>query len=126
MSTARNVLGTPLKPCSTQPMTGFYRNGCCDTGLDDVGLHTVCIRATADFLAFSKAVGNDLSTPMPMYLFPGLKPGDQWCLCAERWKQALEADMAPPVILESTHITTLEFVDLDDLKRYALDAPAEA
>lgn len=126
MSTARNVLGTPLKSCSTQPLTGFYRNGCCDTGLDDVGLHTVCIRATADFLAFSQAVGNDLSTPMPMYGFPGLKPGDQWCLCAERWKQALDADMAPPVILEATHITTLEFVDLEDLKRYALDAPAEA
>lgn len=126
MSTARNVLGTPLKSCSTQPLTGFYRNGCCDTGLDDVGLHTVCIRATADFLAFSQAVGNDLSTPMPMYAFPGLKPGDQWCLCAERWKQALDADMAPPVILEATHITTLEFVDLEDLKRYALDAPAEA
>ncbi|MCZ2343657.1 MAG: DUF2237 domain-containing protein [Bacteroidales bacterium] len=126
MSTARNVLGTPLKSCSTQPLTGFYRNGCCDTGLDDTGLHTVCIRATADFLAFSKAVGNDLSTPMPLYMFPGLKPGDQWCLCAERWKQALDADMAPPVILEATHITTLEFVDLEDLKRYALDAPTEA
>jgi uncharacterized protein (DUF2237 family) len=126
MPTARNVLGTPLKPCSMKPLTGFYRNGCCDTGVDDLGLHTVCVRVTAEFLAFSQSVGNDLSTPNPYYAFPGLKPGDQWCLCALRWKEALDAGMAPPVVLEATHITTLEFVDLEDLKRYALDAPAEA
>ena len=126
MSTAKNVLGKPLKSCSTDPMTGFYRNGCCDTGVEDLGLHTVCVRVTAEFLAFSRSVGNDLSTPMPHFLFPGLKPGDQWCLCAQRWKEALDADMAPPVLLESTHMTTLEYADLDDLKKHALDEPAEA
>lgn len=126
MSTAKNVLGTPLKTCSKSPMTGFYRNGCCDTGIDDHGLHTVCIRATAEFLAFSKSRGNDLSTPNPMYGFAGIRPGDQWCLCATRWKEALEADMAPPVVLEATHITTLEFVDLEDLQRFAVDARAGA
>jgi uncharacterized protein (DUF2237 family) len=120
MSTAKNVLGTPLKSCSTSPMTGFYRNGCCDTGGDDLGLHVVCARMTAEFLAFSASRGNDLSTPNPWFGFPGLRPGDQWCLCAERWKEALEAGVAPPVVLEATHMTALEFVDLDDLKRYAV------
>jgi len=126
MATAKNVLGTPLRPCSTKPLTGYFRNGCCDTGADDYGVHTVCIRATAEFLAFSRAAGNDLSTPYPVYQFPGIKPGDQWCLCASRWKEALEAGMAPPVVLEATHMATLEFVDLEDLKRYAVDLPAEA
>ena len=122
MPTPKNVLGTELATCSTDPMTGFYRDGCCRTGRDDVGLHTVCIQATAEFLEFSRQVGNDLSTPIPMYLFPGVQPGDRWCLCAERWKQALEAGMAPPVVLEATHISTLEFVDLEDLQAHAIEA----
>src|SRR5687768_8827568 len=104
MSTAKNVLGTPLRTCSTAPMTGYFRNGCCDTGADDIGLHLVCTRVTAEFLAFSAAAGNDLSTPFPAYGFPGLRPGDQWCLCASRWKEALDAGVAPPVVLEATHI----------------------
>ena len=119
MSTAKNVLGLPLEPCSHDPLTGFYRNGCCDTGREDVGLHLVCIRATRDFLAFSKAVGNDLSTPMPQYDFPGLAPGDRWCLCVERWQQAYQAGKAPKVVLASTHISTLEFVELDVLEEFA-------
>jgi hypothetical protein len=124
VSTAKNVLGTPLKTCSTDPMTGFYRTGCCDTGADDVGIHIVCARVTAAFLAFSKSRGNDLTTPNPFFGFRGLRPGDQWCLCAERWKEALEAGMAPPVVLEATHIAALEFVDLEDLQRHAVPAPA--
>ena len=119
MSTAKNVLGLPLEPCSHDPLTGFYRNGCCDTGREDVGLHLVCIRATRDFLAFSKAVGNDLSTPMPQYEFPGLVPGDRWCLCVERWQQAYQAGKAPKVVLASTHISTLEFVELEVLEQFA-------
>lgn len=117
---AKNVLGGPLQPCGMNPVTGFYRNGCCDTGPDDEGVHTVCIEATAEFLAFSKSVGNDLSTPFPMYGFPGLKPGDRWCVCASRWQQAYEAGVAPPVILEATHMASLEWVDLEALKRHAL------
>ncbi|MGL6094594.1 MAG: DUF2237 family protein [Fimbriiglobus sp.] len=124
MSTAKNVLGTPLKTCSTDPMTGFFRTGCCDTGADDVGIHIVCARVTAAFLAFSKSRGNDLTTPNPYFGFPGLRPGDQWCLCAERWKEALEAGMAPPVVLEATHMASLEFVDLEDLQRHAVPSPA--
>jgi len=120
MSTAKNVLGTPLQTCSIAPMTGFYRNGCCDTGGEDMGIHTVCTQVTAKFLAFSKSRGNDLSTPIPHYGFPGLKPGERWCLCAQRWKEALEAGMAPPVVLEATHMATLEFVDLEDLQRHAV------
>ncbi|HET6573140.1 MAG TPA: DUF2237 domain-containing protein [Fimbriiglobus sp.] len=126
MSTAKNVLGTPLRTCSTDPMTGFFRTGCCDTGADDLGLHVVCAEMTADFLMFSAGRGNDLSTPNPGFGFPGLRPGDRWCLCASRWKEALEAGVAPPVVLEATHMATLEFVDLDDLKRHALDLPAGA
>jgi uncharacterized protein (DUF2237 family) len=126
MSTAKNVLGTPLRTCSTDPMTGFFRTGCCDTGADDLGLHIVCAEMTADFLVFSAARGNDLSTPNPFFGFPGLRPGDRWCLCASRWKEALDAGVAPPVVLEATHMATLEFVDLDDLKRHALDLPAGA
>jgi len=120
MSTAKNVLGTPLQTCSIAPMTGFYRNGCCDTGGEDMGIHTVCTQVTAKFLAFSKSRGNDLSTPIPHYGFPGLKPGERWCLCAQRWKEALEAGMAPPVVLQATHMATLEFVDLEDLQRHAV------
>ena len=120
---AVNVLGTELKPCSFKPLTGFYRDGCCNTGGDDVGLHTVCAVMTREFLAFSKAMGNDLSTPHPQYGFPGLKPGDQWCLCVTRWKEAFDAGLAPQVDLEATHIVTLEFVDLADLRDHALNAP---
>jgi uncharacterized protein (DUF2237 family) len=123
MSTAKNVLGTPLRTCSTDPMTGFFRTGCCDTGADDLGLHIVCAEMTAEFLAFSASRGNDLSTPNPWFGFPGLRPGDRWCLCAARWKEALEAGVAPPVVLEATHMAALEFIDLDDLKRHALDLP---
>ena len=117
----RNVFGEPIELCSNRPMTGFYRTGCCHTGEDDVGLHTVCVEMTAEFLAFSKMRGNDLSTPLPEFGFPGLEPGDRWCLCAERWKEALEAGMAPRVILRATHEATLKVVPLEDLKRYAID-----
>jgi uncharacterized protein (DUF2237 family) len=126
MSTAKNVLGTPLRTCSTDPLTGFFRTGCCDTGADDLGVHVVCAEMTADFLAYSAGRGNDLSTPNPWFGFPGLRPGDRWCLCASRWKEALEAGVAPPVVLEATHMAALEFGDLDDLKRHALDLPAGA
>jgi uncharacterized protein (DUF2237 family) len=117
----RNVFGEPLKSCSERPLTGFYRSGCCHTGPEDFGMHTVCIEATAEFLAFSKARGNDLSTPQPEFDFPGLEPGDRWCLCAARWREALEAGRAPRVVLASTHEATLEIVDLRDLKRFAID-----
>ena len=116
-----NVLGEPLAPCSLDPLTGFYRDGCCNTDYDDTGIHTVCVRVTAKFLAFSKQRGNDLSTPMPEFGFPGLKPGDQWCLCAGRWKEALDAGAAPPVVLAATHEETLAVVALAELKRHALD-----
>jgi len=114
----KNVLGTALKVCCTDPMTGFYRDGCCRTGADDTGRHTVCILATEEFLEFSKAAGNDLSTPRPEYAFPGLKDGDKWCLVAMRWQQALDAGMAPLVDLEATHESALEFLRLEDLKKY--------
>jgi uncharacterized protein (DUF2237 family) len=119
---ARNVMGGELAPCSNSPMTGFFRNGCCETGPHDVGMHTVCAVMTADFLAFSKSVGNDLSTPMPEYGFPGLKPGDRWCLCAPRWKEALDAGAAPKLVLEATHEETLAIVPLGVLKDYAVEA----
>ena len=118
---AKNVLGEDLQPCSTDPMTGFYRDGCCNTGAGDRGVHTVCAEMTEEFLEFSKSRGNDLSTPVPMYQFPGLKPGDHWCLCAARWQEALQAGMAPRVNLQSTHISTLEFCDLADLKAHSVD-----
>ena len=114
-----NVLGGALQPCSINPITGFYRDGCCNTGAEDVGLHTVCVVTTAEFLAFSKAHGNDLSTPMPQYGFPGLVPGDRWCLCAARWQEALDAQAAPLVVLEATHAATLRVVSLDKLKQHA-------
>ncbi len=118
---ARNVLGGELASCSTDPVTGFYRNGCCDTGGEDVGVHTVCVRVTAEFLEFSQQRGNDLSTPRPEWGFPGLQPGDQWCLCAARWVEALAAGMTPRVVLEATHARTLEWADLDDLRRHAVE-----
>ncbi len=117
----RNVFGEPIETCSDRPLTGFYRTGCCETGPDDHGVHTVCVLATAEFLAFSKMRGNDLSTPLPEFGFPGLEPGDRWCLCAARWKEALDAGMAPRVVLRATHEATLEIVPLEELKRYAID-----
>ena len=116
----KNVLGGPLQPCSERPLTGFYRDGCCNTGDDDLGAHVACVKVTQAFLEFSFARGNDLTTPHPEFGFPGLKPGDQWCLCAGRWKEALDADMAPPVVLAATHEETLAIVALADLKRHAL------
>lgn len=116
---AKNVLGTELQTCGTDPMTGFFRDGCCNTGPMDHGVHTVCARVTADFLAFSKARGNDLSTPRPEFQFPGLQPGDKWCLCAARWAEAYEAGMAPKVVLEATHEATLGLVSLAALKAHA-------
>jgi len=113
----RNVLGGELRSCCTDPMTGFFRDGYCRTGADDHGRHTVCIVATDEFLAYSKRVGNDLSTPMPQYDFPGVKDGDKWCLCVTRWQQALEDDMAPLVDLEATHESALAVVQLEDLKQ---------
>ena len=115
-----NVLGGSLRPCCYAPMTGFYRDGYCRTGPGDYGLHTVCIEATAEFLAFSREQGNDLSTPVPQYEFPGLRPGDRWCLCVTRWKEALDAGMAPAVVLSACHISSLEFVSLEDLQRHAV------
>lgn len=121
MAKARNVLNGPLQPCSTDPMTGFYRTGCCDTGAGDVGIHVVCAEMTAEFLAFSVSRGNDLVTPVPQFGFPGLRPGERWCLCAERWKEAYEAGVAPPVVLEATHMSALEFVSLDELREHAVE-----
>lgn len=120
MAEARNVLGKPLAACGFSPRTGYYRNGCCETGDDDLGVHTVCVEATAEFLAFSKECGNDLSTPMPGFDFPGLKPGDRWCVCVDRWKEALEAGVAPPVVLEATHEASLRVVTMDDLLTHAI------
>ena len=114
-----NVLGLPLQSCCHQPLTGFYRDGYCRTGADDLGLHTVCAVVTDSFLKFSKSRGNDLSTPRPEFEFPGLQPGDRWCLCVERWREAFEAGCAPAVILNACHISALEFVDLDHLKSHA-------
>jgi len=118
---ARNVLGGPLATCSTAPLTGFYRTGCCETGPEDRGSHTVCAVMTADFLAFSAAQGNDLSTPVPEYGFPGLKAGDRWCLCAPRWAEALAAGRAPRVVLAATHAGALAWCNLEDLKAHAVD-----
>ena len=117
---AHNVLGGELESCSTDPLTGFYRNGCCDTGGEDAGVHTVCARVTAEFLDFSRERGNDLSTPRPEFGFAGLAPGDRWCLCADRWAEALREGVAPPVVLEATHARTSEWVDLDDLRAHAV------
>jgi uncharacterized protein (DUF2237 family) len=115
---AKNVLGTELESCSYEPLTGFYRDGCCNTGAEDAGAHVVCARVTAEFLEFSRQAGNDLSTPQ--FDFAGLQPGDRWCLCAARWQEALEAGMAPDVVLEATHMRALEWVNLEDLRRHAV------
>ena len=118
---ARNVFGDRLEICSIQPMTGFFRDGCCDTGPEDIGSHTVCVVMTAAFLEFSKSRGNDLSTPISEFGFPGLNPGDRWCLCAPRWQEALEAGQAPRVVLRATHEAALSYCSLADLKRFAVD-----
>ncbi len=121
MADAKNVLGTPLETCSTDPVTGYYRDGCCHTGAGDFGVHVVCAQVTEAFLSYTKAQGNDLSTPRPMYDFPGLKPGDRWCLCASRWREAYEDGVAPNVVLASTHEAALQVVTLEQLQAYALD-----
>jgi uncharacterized protein len=118
---ARNVLGGRLEICSLQPRTGFYRTGCCHTGPDDLGCHTVCVEVTEAFLAFSRARGNDLSTPRPEFGFAGLKPGDRWCLCAARWAEALEAGRAPGVVLRATEVSALEYCALEDLREHGID-----
>ncbi len=122
---AKNVLGTDLVPCSMKPLTGWFRNGCCDTGPGDLGMHIVCCEVNTAFLEFSRARGNDLSTPMPQHGFPGLKPGDRWCLCASRWVEALQAGIAPRVVLASTHMSALEYADLEDLKKHAIEEVTE-
>ena len=122
MSIERNVLGGPLQACSFDPLTGYTRSGCCETGPDDLGRHVVCARMTAGFLAFSAERGNNLSQPRPEMRFPGLRPGDRWCLCALRWREALEAGVAPPVVLEATHESVLRVVALQDLTRNAVSA----
>lgn len=121
----RNVLGGILQPCSMKPLTGFLRNGCCQVTEEDVGHHGVCVVMTAEFLAFSKSRGNDLSTPHPEMSFPGLQPGDRWCLCTARWQEALRAGKAPRVVLEATSIAALEIVRLEDLRRHAVDIREE-
>jgi uncharacterized protein len=120
-----NVLGGELEPCGTDPMTGFYRDGCCSTGPEDVGSHTVCAVVTAAFLKHQRAVGNDLGTPRPEYGFPGLRPGDRWCVVAVRWRQAYDAGVAAPVVLASTHVRALEVVPLQALRENAVDVPAD-
>ena len=115
----KNIFGEPLITCSTSPMTGFFRNGCCDTDKTDIGMHTICVIVTKEFLLFSKAVGNDLLTPIPEYGFDGLKEGDRWCLCALRWKEALSNNVAPKVVLEATNEKTLNVIDIKDLIKYS-------
>jgi uncharacterized protein len=119
----KNVLGGRLLPCSVSPRTGFFRDGCCNTGPEDVGMHVVCVQMTEPFLEFSRENGNDLSTPVPEHDFPGLEPGDRWCVCVARWREAFEAGMAPPVVLTATHEETLAVVTLDALKRHAVQEP---
>ena len=119
----KNVWGRPLEACCFAPRTGYYRDGYCRTGPGDFGVHTVCAEMTAEFLEFSRAQGNDLLTPVPEYQFPGLQPGDRWCLCASRWQEAWEAGMAPPVWLNATHISSLEFASWEGLQEMALDRP---
>ena len=120
----QNVIGGELEPCGRDPVTGFYRDGTCRTGQQDVGVHVVCAEMTEAFLAFSASVGNDLSTPRPEWGFPGLRPGDRWCVCADRWREAFEADVAPPVVLAATHASALEFAALGDLQAHAVDGAA--
>lgn len=121
MSQANNVIGEQLELCCTSPMTGFYRDGKCSTGAGDLGAHVICAQVTEEFLEYTKLQGNDLSTPVPDFNFPGLKPGDRWCLCASRWKEAMDAGVAPPVVLSATHASALEYVSLSELKQYALE-----
>jgi len=121
----RNVLGAPLEPCGTDPMTGFFRDGCCSTGRDDVGRHTICAVVSAEFLDHQRSIGNDLSTPMPEYRFPGLVPGDRWCVTAVNWLQAWRDGAAAPVVLASTNERTLEVVPLDALRAMAVDVPSD-
>ena len=115
---AKNVLGTELAPCSYDPLTGYFRDGCCNTDASDHGSHLICVRVTSEFLEFSQSMGNDLVTPMPQHRFSGLNPGDRWCLCALRWREALEAGLAPPVILEATHANALQFVTMAQLEKH--------
>ena len=119
----KNVIGGRLLPCSVSPRTGFYRDGCCNTGPEDVGMHVVCVQMTEPFLDFSREHGNDLSTPVPEHDFPGLAPGDRWCVCVARWREAFDAGVAPPVVLTATHEETLAVVTLDALKRHAVQDP---
>lgn len=125
MTNDRNVLGGDLEPCGTDPVTGFYRDGCCNTGPDDLGNHTVCAVVSREFLEHQLRTGNDLVTPRPEYGFPGLRPGDRWCVCATRWQEAFEAGMAPPVVLAATHARALEVLELDDLRKHGVDVPAD-
>lgn len=126
MPDERNVLGGPLEPCGTDPLTGFYRDGCCSTGPEDLGSHTICAVVTAEFLEHQRAVGNDLITPMPAYAFPGLRPGDRWCVVAARWLQAYTDGIPAPVVLASTHERALEIVSLEALREHAVDVPPDA
>jgi len=125
MNEGRNVVGGALEPCGTDPVTGFYRDGCCNTGPDDLGNHTVCAVVTEQFLSHQKAVGNDLATPRPEYGFAGLRPGDRWCVCASRWRQAYDDGLAAPVVLAATHERALEVIDLGMLREHAVDVPAD-
>ena len=123
--TERNVLGGELEPCGTDPMTGFYRDGCCSTGPEDLGSHTICAVVTAEFLAHQRAIGNDLTMPMPAYGFPGLRPGDRWCVTAANWMRAYDSGVAAPVVLASTNESVLGIVPLEALKEHAVDVPAD-
>ena len=123
--TERNVLGDELEPCSTDPLTGFFRDGCCNTGPEDLGSHTVCAVVTAEFLEHQRSIGNDLSTPMPQFRFPGLVPGDRWCVTAVNWARAYDAGVAAPVVLASTNEAVLEIVPLSALRKHAVDVPAD-
>jgi len=124
--TSRNVLGGPLEPCSSEPLTGFYRDGCCTTGPEDVGSHTICAVVTGEFLEHQRSIGNDLTTPMPVYRFPGLSPGDRWCVTAANWMRAYEAGAAAYVVLASTHESALDVVPLEALQSLAVDVPEDA
>jgi uncharacterized protein len=125
MTNDRNVLGGELEPCGADPVTGFYRDGCCQTGPDDLGNHSVCAVVSKEFLEHQRRVGNDLVTPRTEFDFPGLQPGDRWCVCAARWQEAFDAGVAPPVVLASTHARALEVLELDALRRHAVDVPAD-
>jgi uncharacterized protein (DUF2237 family) len=125
VSEHRNVLGEPLEPCGTEPLTGFYRDGCCSTGAEDVGSHTICAVVTREFLDHQRSIGNDLSTAVPQFGFPGLDPGDRWCVTAANWLRACDAGVAAPVVLASTHERALEIVPLEALERHSVDVPAD-